>query len=208
MAYNGENPNKTKGYSNMRTKFFEIAAEYQARYTKILDNYYPAHKSTGFTERNQSVNFTGAIESLYPGAFTWYEAPIGAGYKEHFDAVTFDTASKKIFIIESKRFSNPEQKLESVGRDIERIMDEDNIAAVCEHLSEKEKYTKYGVILADVWLETAPKKEIAEHWEVEDFFEAYSNKLKLSREVKNPQFWQCGFPQVENYRLLALLFDI
>jgi cysteine sulfinate desulfinase/cysteine desulfurase-like protein len=34
------------------------------RYCKILNNYYPAHNSNGFTERNLTNNFVYALEGV------------------------------------------------------------------------------------------------------------------------------------------------
>ncbi len=48
-----------------------------SRYCKILNNYYPAHKSAGFTERNLTGNFVYSLEQLLgENAISWFEAQI------------------------------------------------------------------------------------------------------------------------------------
>ena len=70
----------------------------KSKYSTIFQQYYPAHDSTGFTERNLSVNFVEALlENLQvKDAFAWYEAPL-PGKHEHIDAVLFDPSSKSVF---------------------------------------------------------------------------------------------------------------
>jgi len=41
------------------------------RYESLLNRYYPAHNSTGFTERNLSVNFAAAFQNVYPISLVW-----------------------------------------------------------------------------------------------------------------------------------------
>ncbi|MGU5889883.1 hypothetical protein [Aeromonas hydrophila] len=68
----------------------KLMARLHSRYTTIFSHYYPAHGSTGFTERNLTNNFVSALESLYPGScFSWFEAPISLTEKKHMDAVVF-----------------------------------------------------------------------------------------------------------------------
>jgi hypothetical protein len=82
------------------------------RYCKILNNYYPAHKSAGFTERNLTGNFVYCLEQLLgENAISWFEAPINLETKEHIDAVVFDMERRCSIQIEAKRFSNPGKKI-------------------------------------------------------------------------------------------------
>jgi hypothetical protein len=151
----------------MKSQIEIILHEYESQYLKIFRNFYPADGSTGFTERNQSVNFCNAFEKIYKNAFTWYEVPFKEDSNNHFDAIVVNPEEKEIFIVESKRFSNPNQKLISFGKDIRRILNRDNRTQIIKRLNdnEEELYSVYGVILADVWYETKIKREICDLWE-------------------------------------------
>ena len=61
----------------MKEQFKYIGDEIKQRYMKILSNYYPAHGSTGFTERNLTNNLVLAFERvLGESCISWFEAPI------------------------------------------------------------------------------------------------------------------------------------
>lgn len=196
-----------------------IISVYNERYQNIFKYYYPAHGSTGFTERNLSVNFANAIESSSKQVLTWYEVPIGEKKREHFDAMVVDMDARELFIIESKRFSNARQKLASVGWDIQRITSPDHIMTVCKelHLSGLNHYKTYGVILADVWLENKLKKAIFENWK-NGFLEVFQNELALPADTL-ARFGNCqwftrefspteAFPNAANYKLLVMVFEV
>ena len=61
------------------------------KYSLILNNYYPAHNSTGFTERNLTCNFVNSLVEVLDDqakdeqAFAWYEAPLSAEEKLHLE---------------------------------------------------------------------------------------------------------------------------
>lgn len=189
---------------------------YHNRYKIMLEKYYPAHGSTGFTERNQSTNFAEAIKTIYPSSFTWYEAPIGERSREHIDAVVFLPEINSIVLIESKRFSNPDQKLYSMLKDILRLCDKQTAESICKGLEGNYKKCGeniFGVILADVWQETKKKRLIYESWG-EQFFEFhdfYEDSRAAIKETKNNEWFKDGFdyhPYCKEYKLLALAFRI
>ncbi|PSV11638.1 hypothetical protein C0W59_19075, partial [Photobacterium kishitanii] len=71
------------------------------RYEHILNRYYPAHNSTGFTERNLTNNFVAAMEKeLGLDCISWFEAPICLENKAHIDAVILTDDST--ILIEAK----------------------------------------------------------------------------------------------------------
>jgi hypothetical protein len=82
-----------------------------------LNNYYPAHGGTGFTERNFVVTLQAVLGDK---SISWFEAPLDIKTKTHLDAVVFDSERQCSFMIESKRFSYPDQKIAEVNRDIVR----------------------------------------------------------------------------------------
>lgn len=206
----------------MSSDFNSIISKFHDQYKRIFHYYYPAHGSTGFTERNLSVNFARAIETTSSDTFAWYEVPLDRKI-EHFDAMVVNMAAKEIYIIESKRFTNPKKKLKEVAYDIQRITNKNNQHIVQKKLkmTDIEEYTVYGVILADVWLETTPKKEIFKNWN-ETFFNEFNEELSLAKEVttliKETKWFTCGFEpkdipeypgdfiDYKNYKLLVMIF--
>ena len=183
---------------------------YLDRYINLLEKYYPAHGSTGFTERNQSVNFASAVEAVYPDAFTWYEAPIGDRRNEHVDAVIFIPSIHGMVMIESKRFSNTGKKLKDTAADIMRISKRDNHLAVVAGLDQRYKScleNVYGLVLADVWLETSTKNKIFNTWG-KDFFEEFSSIFQPAEfAAKNAEWYKGGYDRLPKYKLLALVFE-
>lgn len=124
------------------------------RYCKILENYYPAHGSTGFTERNLTNNFIISIENILgEDSIFWTEAPIDIEKKKHIDAVVFDIREKSSFMIESKRFSNPEQKIREANNDILRMKDPKHYSLLERNLRKINIKNRYAILLADVWME-------------------------------------------------------
>ena len=190
-----------------------IITKFGEQYKNILANYYPAHGRTGFTERNLSVNFSRAIEFTSADAFSWYEVPL-SNKKAHYDAMVVDKEDRNIYIIESKRFSNPPKKLREVAEDISRITDQSNLDMVRKELKmpDKAEYTTYGVILADVWLETDQKEAIFSHWRSGTFFDQFKSELTIAPETMNrivePQWFICEFDEMKSYKLLVLAFRI
>lgn len=132
------------------------------RYCKILENYYPAHGSTGFTERNLTNNFVISIEDvLGENSIFWFEAPIDK--KKHIDAVVFDVKERSSFMIESKRFSNPEQKIREANNDILRMKYPKHYGLLEKNLKVEIEY-RYAILLADVWQENKKKIKIYDQW--------------------------------------------
>lgn len=164
------------------------------RYCKILENYYPAHGSTGFTERNLTNNFIISIENILgENSIFWLEAPIDIEKKKHIDAVVFDIKEKSSFMIESKRFSNPEQKIREANNDIIRMKDPKHYGLLEKNLRKIKIENRYAILLADVWRENEKKITIYEQWpqsvyQGQDVF--WANKLQ--------------FESLKNYSLLIL----
>ena len=53
--------------------FLDVFENYRYNYQRIFSILYPSKNSTGFTERNLSVNFANAYEQINPSAITWFE---------------------------------------------------------------------------------------------------------------------------------------
>ncbi|MGN4997524.1 hypothetical protein [Aeromonas sp. 61P] len=161
------------------------------RYAHIFTSYYPAHGSTGFTERNLTNNFVSAMERVYPGTcFSWFEAPICTTDNKHLDAVVFTETD--VFFIEAKRFTAPQSKTHSVRSDLERMQSTESQKLIEQGLLKPIKRQRYAVVLADVWTETKGKREIFETWpaclENESFFYAKTiefSELPIEGEWKN-----------------------
>ncbi len=135
------------------------------KYKFILNNYYPAHKSTGFTERNLTNNFACALEKvLGHQAFAWYEAPLSSEKKLHLDAIVFDKNRKSCFLIESKRFSNLSKKIVETKHDIQRMSHQLHHETLERGLRDLKIEHRYAVVLVDIWTEGKEKKSTYVDW--------------------------------------------
>ena len=163
-----------------KNNFKNIFDEYKKYYECIFDVFYPSKNSTGFTERNLSVNFSKAYEKLNPKAITWFEFQFGEKNNLHYDALIINRETKELFLIESKRFSNLDKKVNEVQNDIIRIKEAITIynSDFESRIPQFNDYTIYGIILTDVWTESKGKIAIKESFENEVFTEKYfSHKL-------------------------------
>lgn len=204
-------------------KFEQLFLDYRDNYARIFNVLYPSKNSTGFTERNLSVNFAKAYEAKNAAAVTWYEWQFGEGNNLHYDAIIIDPVKKEILLIESKRFSVPKRKIRSVGADIRRISSfaADDRAEFSTRIPELASYTVYGVILADVWCsQSGPKnkKAIWESFKNNSFLN--DPRLELTAEDKkllgDCAYFVGDFPDVstsdttikDKYHLLALVWQL
>ncbi|MDR3317957.1 MAG: hypothetical protein LBS99_00780 [Clostridiales bacterium] len=198
----------------------KIIDETADRYRKILDKYYPAHKSTGFTERNLTVNFCTALAQIYgDDVVVWYEAPVGDG-NSRLDAFVIDFKNKRLFLIEAKRFDKIDKKVPSVFSDIEKIINGSNLEFLLRenpHIDVK-KFKAYGVILGDVWTkkdniklddEFIKKQELRNSFENDTFLQShkYQNIDKLGA-VKCYCSKKINSTLDEDYTLLAMTIEI
>lgn len=115
-------------------------------YEKVLGGYYPAHGSNGFTEKNLTFNFSHNYLLENQDAIIWQESPLEKG--KHFDTLIIDDKKKAIVVVEAKRLQN-EKKSESIYNDFRRI--NNHFKEINLH-GEKLSYTKYGLLLIDVWI--------------------------------------------------------
>jgi hypothetical protein len=132
------------------------------RYNSIFSQYYPAHDSTGFTERNLTCNFAESLK-YYLGeeSFIWYESPVNPkNKKEHIDAVVFSKKHNSVLLIETKRLGQTvNSKIVSLKKDIDRVDSEinnyiDNISYITNNLNWKDKSTNIFVLfICDYWFE-------------------------------------------------------
>ena len=134
----------------------------------LTNQFYPSVGSTGFQERNLSVNFSKAYDKTYDkdNIISWFELQFGKDNNKHFDCLIINVSKKEIYIIESKRYTDASSKDASIDEDIERI-----VSFVEKGLDDRfEKYKNfkiYGLILADVWTENDAKLDI---------YNSYTNK--------------------------------
>lgn len=168
-----------------------VFEKYKENYKKIFDYLYPSKGSTGFTERNLSVNFTKAYEAVNTQAITWYEFSFEKG--KHLDAVIIDPNSQKIIIVESKRFSNPEIKVKEVDDDIDRILGfSNNLESEFKNrINNIDKYSILGVILADVWTENEQKTSIQASFESDNYLSNYL--CNYTKVIINPIYFCLNF---------------
>ena len=128
------------------------------------------------------------------------------------DAVIINLSTNELLVVEAKRFSNPALKMKEVSKDIERI--HSLVAELkTEDRIEMDKIKKcYGIVLADVWIETDIKKQILKSYKAgqknpqdkESFINLYFPDLKLL----NLQYDVRDISEIENYYLLSFLWEI
>ena len=158
--------------------FDRVFKVYEACYNHILGTslFYPALNGTGFQERNLSVNFAKAYQSICSSAICWFEFQFGDKNNQHYDALIIDPENKVILLVESKRFSTISGKVKEVKEDVERILafEKDSNNQFSCRISDLHLYTIYGVILADVWTISDNRK--------------YPGKVKLKESFDNQAF--------------------
>ncbi len=197
----------------------EVFTEYGNIYSSILNRIYPAKNSTGFPERNLSVNFSKAYERVAAShgelAYSWFEFQFGPRNSFHADAVILNDTTSELFIVEAKRFSNPATKIRQVGKDIDRIYD-----FVEEIKAENKKgiiridigsmSSIYGVILSDVWKENSVKEEILRDFENNCFIEHHISEMNNVNPIKDEKYDVRRFDikAVSNYNLTSLWWKL
>ncbi|MBE5825200.1 MAG: hypothetical protein IJ683_01820 [Butyrivibrio sp.] len=208
-----------------RTRIFN---EYEKIYVGILSNMYPAKNSTGFPERNLSVNFAKAYERISQSkgnaAYTWYEFQFGTENNLHVDAVIVNPAEQELLIIESKRYSNPTSKMKEVGEDIERIqsflseIEAENRNGIIR-INATDYKKAYGVILADVWTETLLKGEICDSYlngmlepdSPKAFLNKYRDGLGIEFVPTGVNYFASNLSEIEDtkkYNLVSFMWEL
>ncbi len=131
---------------------------------KILSHYYPAHGSTGFTERNLTNNFAAAFEHVIgESCIAWFEAPICLDNGHHLDAVIFFESTT--VLIESKRLTSVNAKFKSIANDVDRMFSPKTIELIEKELRIDEvPRFRYAIVLCDVWTETKEKTSAYDVW--------------------------------------------
>ncbi len=197
-----------------KSSLIDVFAEYHKRYEDILKHIYPAKNSTGFPERNLSVNFSKAYEKIAcvngQEAFSWFEFQFGIRNNLHVDAVIINNSASELLIVESKRYSNPSTKIPEVGRDIDRIYD-----LIDELKKEKDKRINiseiksiYGVILADVWKENSVKKDIFKEYEDGCFLLRHKEEMSNIHAVVGENYEAYSVKSCTNYNLVSFCWKV
>lgn len=186
----------------MINKWNEIVECEKTLYDKMMNKFYPAKGSTGFSERNLSVNFAKAYEK-YKGedVITWFEFQWGKKNDKHLDAIVINYGDEEVLLIESKRFSNVLKKTNEIAEDIERINEvwREVNDRKDERIRVQDIKHFYGVILADVWVKKSD----------EGTFVTAKGRVKQSF-VNNSFVQEVGKKWSEQHRLLQsnLTYDI
>ncbi|MCD4737283.1 MAG: hypothetical protein K8R53_14665 [Bacteroidales bacterium] len=146
------------------------------RYEQMLEDYYPSHGNTGFTERNITFNFCCAFlkENNDENLIIWQEVPIkdkeDKSYRDHIDSLIIDDKNRTLFLIEAKRL-NETEKMNSIRKDFKRL--KNNWSSINFGKKEDRKsYHKYLLILADFW-KPDKKKEPNKKQELFDWFKDF-----------------------------------
>lgn len=201
----------------------KVLQRYKENYCRIFERIYPSKNGTGFTERNLSVNFAKAYESVYEDAITWYEFQFGEKNNLHYDAIIINPKNKEIVVIESKRFSHVHKKAREVGEDIERVRNfiTEYFKEFVERIPDLQEYSVKGVILADVWTETALKIDVKESFCQATFGQRYlTGFLKADSWFANGKYFCENFADIKtssirenntistDYYLLGMIWDV
>ena len=205
----------------------QIFEEYKNNYSRIFSVVYPAKNSTGFPERNLSVNFAEAYKMVADKqaqeAIVWYEAQFGEKNNNHLDALIVNPNAGEIILIESKRYSNPATKMKEAGMDIERIPQFLSELKEDKRIDIGRYHKFYGIILSDVWIETQGKESILDSYlrgvSDPESPEAFLNKYEgnLGKHVlSNVNYVVKSFDDKESidesikksYKLLSLIWTI
>lgn len=206
-------------FSRQELNFMKnVFTEYGKIYGNIFGHLYPAKNSTGFPERNLSVNFSKAYEKVATtknqNAISWFEFQFGRNNKLHLDAVVINTSSNALFLVEAKRPFNNE-KISEIGEDIDRIyscLDElrntDN-----DRISNMEKYRNiYGVVLADAWpKELKLNESILQAFKKNNFLTEFSTTIKTNhKEISDEKYYvSSDFKfSIYSYYLLSFMWKI
>ncbi len=209
-------------------KLTRVFERYKNIYCNIFNTLYPSKNSTGFTERNLSVNFSKAYESEYPHAITWFEFQFGKNNSLHYDALIIDPVNKDLYLIESKRFSKLFSKIREVQCDIERINDAATLYKneFSNRIDNFSEYTMYGIILADVWTENKNKTKVKRSFENSTFAADFMPELYNDKDnkLKNAAYFIADFTSLprhcndvmendlrsirQNYNLLSIVWKL
>jgi hypothetical protein len=190
----------------MIEQFNETMSIMGARYRNILSNYYPAHGSTGFTERNLTNNLVASLESvLGKECISWFEAPICTDTNKHMDAVVF--FEDVTILIEAKRFTSVGSKLNSINDDVDRMSSLKTITMVEKELSLlKSERRRYSIVLADIWTETPEKIDVYESWP--DVLPTSFNELKVFSKTLSFSDLLVDGKWKDNYKILVAIAEI
>lgn len=201
----------------------DILIRYKENYRRIFESIYPSKNGTGFTERNLSVNFAKAYESVYGNAITWYEFQFGEKNNLHYDAIIINPENKEIVVIESKRFSQVYQKVRDISGDIDRIrkFKTEYFKEFIDRIPDVHEYSVKGAILADVWTETSLKIDIKESFCKSTFGQHYLSGIFADDSwFVNGQYFCENFADINvpairksntiptNYYLLGMIWNV
>jgi hypothetical protein len=201
---------------------------FKDRYDKIFKQYYPAHDSTGFTERNLTCNYAEAlIQTLNDeNAFVWYEAPLPRQGEnkmkcQHIDAVVFSEKYNSVFFIEAKRLGDrPTNKIQAVIKDLNRLLpingaegfeDSENRKHILKEWGWKDKsdymgdFNQYVICISDFWLNENSSIDQVEVL-LTEMKDSFKHRLKNTLLQKINSFDQKSC--LKNYSIFIIAFEI
>ena len=156
--------------------------EYERRYERLFHSIYPSRNSTGFPERNLTVNLCHAFEH---DATALFEMQFGSSNREHLDGVLLSDRlenDRELALIESKRFKSP-SAVETIGKDIGRIyrcfyeLKKENLVPETRRIDMSSVRTVFGCELADVWVENRFKDTVCESYRNGTFLDVFKKDI-------------------------------
>lgn len=180
-------------------------------YKNVFRYYYPAHDGNGFTERNQTFNFShNYIKNSYD-AVIWQELPVKCKVKEgHIDTLIIDNELKIILFVEAKRISRSQisRKFSSIKDDINRLCADDFISSLPKGILINE-YQHYILYLADVWYDDSegkldPRKGVLTDWKDKLKFE---NWIPKGSDVTEIGYGICQIGKPSSYKQIDKIYE-
>lgn len=140
-------------------------------YINTFKYYYPSHGGNGFTERNQTFNFSHNYLKNGYNAVVWQELPVKYNKKKgHLDMLIIDNELKVVLFLEAKRISKNQisSNFTSVKKDMSRLCAHDLIESIPRGKL-IEDYQHYILYLADTWYNPNekvidPRKNLFDNW--------------------------------------------
>ena len=151
-------------------------------YSRLFESVYPAKNSTGFPERNLTVNFCQAQEQE---ATSLFEMQFGSNNREHMDGVILSDrieTNRTLGLIESKRYKS-KSAVWSVGRDIGRIyrfyyeLKRESLSPKTRRIDMSIVGKVIGCELADVWIENRFKMDVRDAYKQGFFLDKYKTEI-------------------------------
>ena len=180
-----------------------VEIELKNAYENIFEQY-RLWTTNGINESNLTHQFSEAMRKSLKDdkSFVCFEQALKEKRKR-IDGIVYSPAQESIFFVESKRFKRSQPKYEdSLDRDIERILEDDNRNSILKNLkSDKKQIKQYCVFIADHW-KLNNSQERVEKW--------FSKHIETNKYIRiyYKSFTCEGVDSNEKYMIFAMVLKI